>query len=180
MKKCNMCGQTFSNNLIACPNCGGTDYVDIGSQATVNQPMNVQNTNMPMAYAIFIIVILVLSSVSNFIQLLSDFQTTLLFLAIFQGATSIFLIMRSKIGRILALIYSVLEAIGGFLFLIMGLLIQLGVSLKSATAAEELGSFFPEFGSAIGILITAVGAGILAFGICTFIYFKKRKGMYLK
>lgn len=178
MKKCNVCGQTFSNNLIACPNCGGTDLVDLGSQATVNQPMNGQN--MPMAYAIFIIVILWIGCIVNIVNIVNDFRVMYLILGIFEGLTAFLLMLKMKVGRIMVLIYSVLEAIGGGLILLMGLLYHVGYSALKYDYDAMVGAIYATLGSSLGIIFIVMGAAILAYGICTFVYFKKRKGMYLK
>ena len=143
MKKCNMCGNTVNDSLPVCPNCGSNNLQPLNNVANnlngginpqvnmpnqpmpnLNQQMPIQG-NMPMTYATVFMALIGMGAVSNLCSSIKDFSIATLIAAAFAGLTIFFLYKRTKVGRILAMVYSVFEAIAGFFFLILGALLSL-------------------------------------------------------
>ncbi len=195
MKKCNACGSQVADNYTNCPNCGSPSLVSLNPapvqpmpQQVPVQPMQGQmmgqqpmmgapaQGSMPMTFAMVYMVLLGLGAVSNLISLFTnEFSVGTLISVVFAAATVYFLYIRSKVGRILAMIQGVLEAVGGGILVLLGILFMVGFG---ALAAEV--EAFAALGAAFGIVFIVLGALLIAYGVCVFIYFKKRACMYVK
>lgn len=197
MKKCNACGSTLNDEVNNCPNCGSNSFtVEMAQQPSpqpVQQPMGqmpmnhqpmmqqqpmmqpgpaVPTGNMPMTYATVYMVFSAISVLGSIGSLLNDFSISGLISVIFSAAVVYFLYKRMKIGRILVMIETVLQAVIGGIFVLLGILCSVGFT------ALNLGAELAAVGGILGVLLIVFGIGFLAFGICSFIYFKKRACMY--
>ena len=176
MKRCKACGSQVADTANNCPNCGSADLEVMAAmpQAPVNgvQPMMggypqaQAQPQMGMTYAVVYMVILGLSVIGNVMNLFSNFNI---------GATIVLLAMRNKVGRILAMIQSVIEIINGVLF---GILAVIGGAAIEEFAGELVA--VEGLGTAIGAVFGVIAVISIAFGTCSFIYFKKRACMYTK
>lgn len=185
MKRCKACGSQVADTANNCPNCGSADLEVMAAmpQAPVNgvQPMMggypqaQAQPQMGMTYAVVYMVILGLSVIGNVMNLFSNFNIGTLIGVVFLGATIVLLAMRNKVGRILAMIQSVIEIINGVLF---GILAVIGGAAIEEFAGELVA--VEGLGTAIGAVFGVIAVISIAFGTCSFIYFKKRACMYTK
>lgn len=199
MKVCSMCGSQFQDNFNACPNCGNTNFgmmqQPMQGQQVPQQPIYSQQIpqqgfqqtiygqqfpqqgnqqhvggNMPMTYAGVYMVLVGFSVITNLLSLLTDFNVGTLVGTAFSACVVYFLFKRSKTGRILVMIQNVLQMIIG------GILILCGMLFLSGTSMIELNI---TLSGVFSLMFFIVGGGIFAWGICSFIYFKKRACMYI-
>lgn len=181
MKKCNMCDNQVEDNISTCPKCGNQNLIQVENQVQSQmpqQPMSNKesvNNNMSMTFATVFMVILGIGILGSVINLLSEFSIENLIDIAFSGATLYFLYKRAKVGRILAMIMGIFDIIGGALVAIGGIVFMAGSTYLSAYVDIDLTSL----GTIFGFIMIALGGGIIAYGICTFIYFKKRISIYI-
>ena len=126
--------------------------------------------NMPMTYAVVYMVLVGFSVVSNFLSLFTEFNVGTLLGTAFSACVVYFLYKRSKVGRTLAMIQNVLQMIVGALVILCGILFLAGSAVIELDAALS---------GAFSLVFFILGGGIFAWGICSFIYFKKRACMYI-
>ncbi len=183
MKRCKACGSQIADTANNCPKCGSADLEVMAAPqpAPFNgvQPMMggypQAQPQMGMTYAVVYMVILGLVLMGNAKNLFSDFYIGDLIAAVFLAATIILLAMRNKVGRILAMIQSVIVILEGVLF---GILAIIGGAAIEELAGEILA--VDGLGAALGAVFGIAAAISIAFGTCSFIYFKKRACMYTK
>ncbi len=181
MKKCNSCGSQVNDEVAACPNCGGTGFTYVQPAQPMPQPpaynppvMNPNAGNMPMTFATVYTVLLVIGVIMDIPTLVKDFSVSALISVLFSAALAFFLYKRMKVGRILVMISNILSAVIGIICTLVGILLAAGMSVIS-TEVEIIAAL----GAAVGFIFILVGAFVAVFGICSFIYFKKRASMYL-
>ncbi len=196
MKRCNACGSRLNDDIMNCPNCGGNNFTAEMVQPMGQQPMNQQyapgygtpmgqqpmpgpavpSANMPMTFATVFMVFAGISALSSLSTLVNEFNISTLIGVVYNVAMIYFLYKRTKVGRILAMIQTILQAILGGLLVLLGILFFVGFS------ALDLGTTSTGAGVAVGGIFGAVfviiGIFCLIWGICSFIYFKKRACMY--
>ena len=170
MKVCSMCGSQLQDNFNACPNCGNTN-LGVMQQPMQNQQMSQQvSGNMPMTYAVVYMVLVGLNVVFSCLSLFTEFNVGTLLGVSFSACVVFFLYKRSKVGRILVMIQNILQMIVGSLVMLGGILFLAGSSLIELDIALS---------GAFSLIFFIFGGGILAWGICSFIYFQKRACMYI-
>ncbi len=210
MKRCRACSSQVADTANNCPNCGSADlevmampqqpYYDQsmmnGGQPQVQPMMNGGYPQAPvngaqpmmggypqdqgqsqkgMTYSVVYMVILGLFLITNIRKLSDGFNVgTLIDVALFES-TIVLVAMRKKAGRILAMIQSALQTFNGIL---IGILAIIG----GETIKEVANQILAIDGSGTYIITVFVASSILsiAFGVCSFIYFKKRASMYTK
>ena len=123
-----------------------------------------QPKKMTMGFAYFFIILLAFSTVSNCVALFDNFDIVTFVVMIFDVATIVFLIMRKKLGRLLAMINCVISAVFGIINIIM--------------VINELNANGNSSVNALGVVIALVI--ILGWNLLAFNYFRVRKCMYTK
>lgn len=180
---CKQCGNHNEDGMERCSTCGAplTAALDVPSDSLKAEPVgkhktlifNVIYACLTMAGAAPNIagIVETLFSISSISELLG-----LLFgcaISAYGMATGILLLQKKKLGRIFAMINSVMGTLGGLLMTIIGVLFTFGsASFLSGVDIEQVAGIF---GAIIGVFMIVTGIFILAYNIFSTIYYVKKK-----
>ena len=180
---CKQCGNHNEDGMEKCTTCGAplTSSLDIPSSSLDAQQVDKHKTLVfNVIYACLTMagaapnipgVVEGLFSVSSITELLG----ILLGCAIsaYGLATGILLLQKKKLGRVFAMINSVLGSIGGLLMTIGGGILTFGsASFLSGVDIEQV---FGIFGAIIGVGLLIAGVFALAYNIFSTVYYVKKK-----
>ena len=182
MKKCNNCGNIVNDDAIYCSNCGQNSFELNVTNNNVVQNQIVSQPEMGMTYAIVYIVLLCLVVLVQIVNLKQNFSAGTLMMLLFIIATIVLLTMRMKAGRILAMILNVIYIITGSLLLIGGVFYGIFGKQLFLNFLEDTPylTVVPYIHILVTFILFLCGVLFIIFGICSFIYFKKRACMYTK
>ena len=138
------------------------------SNATEHTPIQKQGKSMRFHY-VFMFLTGFVTILSLIVAFLFQFNTQTMAPVVFSGITLFGLATRAKYGRILAMFQGITTAILGVLVIILGIF---AAPLILLIAKYLSISFIPN------TIICIIGIVILVFGICIFVYYKKRKELF--
>ena len=138
------------------------------SNATEHTPIQKQGKSMKFHY-VFMFLTGFVTILSLIVAFLFQFNTQTMAPVVFSGITLFGLATRAKYGRILAMFQGITTAILGVLVIILGIF---AAPLILLIAKYLSISFIPN------TIICIIGIVILVFGICIFVYYKKRKELF--
>lgn len=179
---CKQCGNYNDDRSEICETCGASlheNYEEVVTQTTKNEPkliFNVIYACLTMA-GTFPNVTGIVESLLSITDIWELFG--LLFgcaISAYGLATGILLLRKKKLGRVFAMINSVLGTIVGALATILGGFCTFGsAALFGGIDIERVAGVFAAI---FGVIILIGGALALAYNIFSFIYYKKNKDLF--